>query len=84
MESINFPNIYLETDNRAGVRKDAVCARPEIPPKDNNCIAIMYFIGLDVSYSESRVIPLLISIFPRSSKPGIEKFCMKFLQKLLF
>ena len=43
-ESAIFPRMYFLTDNRAGLRNEAVCARPEIPPKDKNCIIKRYVI----------------------------------------
>ena len=79
-ERASFPNIYLEVDKLAGARKEAVCARPQIPPKDNSCIAIIYFSCWDISWLDNKVIPLLISRFPRRSNPGSDIFCNKLLQ----
>jgi len=55
---------------------DAVCARPEIPPKDRNWIASKYRIfSEEKAICDNRVIPLVISRLPTIRIAGNEVFC---------
>ena len=74
---------YFFIDKLESFKIDAVCARPDTPPKDNSCIAYTYFCCNVIECSDNSEIPLVISkLLNKNCKKALELSNLIFNNKI--